>query len=247
VEARQCGDSLAIMGEPYARGAEAVLLLVEWFGIKAVAKCRIQKPYRHPVLDEKLRTRRTVVEAKAVKAALEAGVNAPSLFLVDPVSALIIMEYIEGKPLSLLIEENPRQAHAYLELLGEETARLHAAGIAHGDLTTSNALAVGDKVYIIDFGLADLKASKLDMAVDVHLFLRSLESTHPEHVDDALASFLKGYRRVLGDKAVEEMLTLVKEIRLMGRYRAERRHGGVEVKMVWGTESSSSPQVTGTR
>ncbi|KSW11324.1 hypothetical protein CF15_00160 [Pyrodictium occultum] len=228
MEARPGGGPLALggfeeLGEPFHRGAEAYLYLIDWLGRRAVLKLRVAKSYRHPLLDQRLRWRRTVNEAKAVQAALEAGVNAPAIYYVDPAAAAIVMEYIDGVSLRDLVEEKPGEAARYARMLGEAAARLHAAGISHGDLTTSNVLVSGDRVYLIDFGLASLRSEERDQAVDVHLYLRSLESTHPEHVDEMLQAFLEGYRRVRGGEAADRIMSLVREIRLMGRYREERR------------------------
>ena len=233
MEARRCGGPVEVTGTLLARGAEAEVLLVDWFGVRAVAKCRISKGYRHPTLDTVLRKRRTLAEARAIRAALEAGVSAPPVFFVEPESFLIVMEYVEGPPLARLIDEDSTAAVKFVKMLGVEAAKLHGAGIAHGDLTTSNAVASHGRLFLIDFGLSSIKAPWLDMAVDIHLLLRSLESTHPEHVETMLHAFLEGYSSVRGREQAQEMMELVREIRLMGRYRAERRRRGGEVETVW--------------
>jgi len=203
------------------RGAEAYLYLVDWFGRKAILKHRLPKRYRHHKLDVLLRRRRTVTEARAIASAQEIGVPAPSIYYVDPLEAIIVMQYLPYPSLSTVIEEDLGKAVSAAEKVGQHIARLHENGISHGDLTTSNVL-VGDKVYLIDFGLASLHSTSRDNAVDIHLFLRSLESTHPEHVEPIFNAFLKGYRSIRGEET-ENILELVDEIRLMGRYKAERR------------------------
>ncbi len=215
---------MEIMGElkPVHRGAEAYLYLIEWFGEKAVLKYRLPKRYRHSWLDALLRRRRTVTEARAIREALRVGVMAPAIYYVDPVEAVIVMEYLPYPSLSSLIERGElEKAIKACRQVGRYAAILHENGISHGDLTTSNVL-VGDDVYLIDFGLASLHSTDRDNAVDVHLFLRSLESTHPEHIDPMFQAFLDGYRGIRGGKT-EKILGLVNEIRLMGRYKAERR------------------------
>lgn len=220
---RRGGGALEI-GEMIYRGAEARLYDGLLAGRRVVVKAREAKPYRHRLLDERLRYRRTVAEARAVRAALEAGVNAPAVLLVDPVEKVIVLEHVEGRSLAELIEEDPAGARRYARELGRQAARLHAAGIAHGDLTTSNVVVTRNgEVFLVDFGLASLGASARDKAVDVHLFIRSLESTHPEHVEEMLDAFLEGYREVLGEDEARKIMELVEEIRLMGRYVEERR------------------------
>lgn len=203
------------------KGAEAYLYLVEWFGKKAILKHRLPKKYRHHKLDVLLRRRRTVTEVRAIAAAQKINIPTPSIYYVDPIDAIIVMQYLPYPSLSKVIEENLSKAISAAEEAGRHVARLHEHGISHGDLTTSNVL-VGDKVYLVDFGLASLHSTDRDNAVDVHLFLRSLESTHPDHVESIFNAFLKGYRSIRGDKT-QNILELVNEIRLMGRYKAERR------------------------
>jgi len=223
VESRRCAGAMEI--EPRFKGAEAYLYLVEFAGMKALAKKRIAKEYRHRVLDERLRYERTVEEARTMLAALEAGVTVPSVLYVDPNEKLIIIEYIEGVVFRELIEVEgcSERVRKIARRLGENVAKLHLAGIAHGDVTTSNVIvSSNDTPFIIDFGLAKKTRDIKEHAVDVHLFLRSLESTHPEHRDCIYQVFIDGYRSVAGDYT-DKILAKVNEIRLMGRYVEARR------------------------
>jgi TP53 regulating kinase-like protein len=212
------------LGAPQWRGAEAYLYIISWLGRPAILKVRLPKTYRHPLLDIELRWSRTATEARGLLAAMKAGVNVPKLYYVDPPCTLIVTEYIRGELLVNIVKEDPKNAYEQDMVLGEMAGKLHEAGIAHGDLTTSNAI-VDDKgrLYLIDFGLSTLKASLRDQAVDVHLYLRSLESTTPAHVNKMMDSFMEGYSSVRGRDKAAKILELVKEIRMMGRYVAERR------------------------
>lgn len=223
MESRRCASAMEI--EPVFKGAEAYLYLIEFAGMKALAKKRIAKDYRHRVLDERLRYERTVEEARTMLAALEAGVAVPSVLYVDPNEKLIIIEYIEGVVFRELIEVEgcSERVRKIAHRLGENVAKLHLAGIAHGDVTTSNVIVSNnDTPFIIDFGLAKKTRDIKEHAVDVHLFLRSLESTHPEHRDCIYQAFIDGYRSVAGDYT-DKILAKVDEIRLMGRYVEARR------------------------
>ena len=218
--------------KPRFKGAEAYLYLVEFAGMKALAKRRIAKEYRHRVLDERLRYERTVEEARTMLAALEAGVSVPSVLYVDPNEKLIVIEYIEGIVFRELIEVEgcSERVREIARRLGENIAKLHLAGIAHGDVTTSNVIVSNDDTpFIVDFGLAKKTRDIREHAVDVHLFLRSLESTHPEHRDCIYQAFIEGYRSIAGDYT-DKVLAKVDEIRLMGRYVEARRQ-----RTVWST------------
>ncbi len=217
------------LGEPLYRGAEAYLYEYNWLGMKAILKIRIPKKYRHSAIDDKLRSDRVFAEVKAMYTAMEVGVEVPTIYYVDPVQKIIIMEYIEGKTLAQLVREDIDRAEEYSYILGTYTAKLHEAKIAHGDLTTSNAIvsSTTGKLYLVDFGLANLGSSMREQAIDIHLFMRSLESTHPEYLEDMLRPFLDGYSSIRGREVLDKLLSIVEEIRLMGRYVEERR-------TVWG-------------
>lgn len=218
---------------PHWKGAEAYVYLAEWLGQKVVVKHRVEKRYRHPALDKRIRRSRVLAEARAILAALEAGIPAPTVYYVDADEAIIVLEYIEGILLHDLIEEDVERAEIPVTRLGYYAGLLHEANIAHGDLTTSNVIVVnGQTPVIIDYGLAEKTRVEEEKAVDVHLFLRSLESAHPEHVDEIYTWFLEGYEQARGREKTSQVLRAVEKIRLMGRYvEARRKH-----RLVWDEE-----------
>ncbi len=228
MEARRNSYTMEVEAPSY-RGAEAYLYHASLLGHRVLVKKRIGKRYRHNSLDEKLRRIRTLNEARIILATLAAGIPAPTVYYVDPEEAIIVLEYIEGKVLHDLIEEKGVNDHVLtlVEKLGYYAGVLHENNIVHGDLTTSNAIVSSTEVFLIDFGLAERSRDELDKAVDVHLFLRSLESAHPEHVEALYKAFIRGYQRARGKAKAEEVVKLVEKIRLMGRYVEERR-------LVWG-------------
>ncbi len=207
-------------------GAEAYLYPASIMDKRLLVKHRISKSYRHPHLDRRLRESRTVTEARLVLAALEAGVRVPAVFLVDTEDTVAVVERIEGQLLRDIIEREGATEHVIklVEEVGYMAGILHENDIVHGDLTTSNVVVTtDDKPFIIDFGLASHSSEEEDKAVDVHLFLRSLESTHPEHVDKLYEAFLRGYARARGPDRALKVKRLVEKIRLMGRYVEARR------------------------
>lgn len=211
----------------YALGAEALLLRTTFLGIEVIAKVRVRKPYRSRELDEALRRRRTEVEAKIISQLRLAGVPVPAVLYVDPSDGLILLEYVEGPLLKELIKEDSLgRARKYVEALGRYVALMHGLGIAHGDLTTSNVIIFRDTPYIIDFGLSRFTTKMEDFGTDIHLFIRVLESAHFRFKEVLLRSFLKGYSSVAGRERSRELMDIVKEIRMRGRYVEERRKVG---------------------
>ena len=207
------------------KGAEAYLYLIDFFGFKAILKKRIPKDYRHPEFDIKLRQKRTIKEARMLYYCRRIGVPTPTVLDVDIEETYLIIEYIDGIVLRDLIDQgvsNERLEKIFVHV-GVLIGRLHDNEIIHGDLTTSNMILQDDTLFFIDFGLAEKSNELEDQGVDLHLMLRSLESTHPEVAYKAFNYVLKGYSRVMGKEHTLKVKSKVKEIRLRGRYVEERR------------------------
>ncbi|WP_049979774.1 bifunctional N(6)-L-threonylcarbamoyladenine synthase/serine/threonine protein kinase [Halolamina rubra] len=185
------------------RGAEAIVNQQD--GV--VVKRRIPKSYRHPELDRTLRRDRTVLEARLLSEARKAGVPTPLVHDVDVPEATLRLQHVgDGDLARGLTTERART-------LGEQLARLHGAGIVHGDPTTKN-VRVGDRLFLIDFGLGYHSGHPEDHAMDLHVFEGSVAGT----ATDAAAisrAFEEGYAAV-GEEAVLERLA---EIRGRGRYQ----------------------------
>jgi TP53 regulating kinase and related kinases len=203
------------------RGAEADVLKGEWCGRPAVYKVRRPLLYRLPELDKLIRSQRTVREAQMIHQSKLAGVSAPHLYYLSPQEALLVMEFVEGERLkTLLLEEGLARGRvtALGEGFGRSIARLHAAGIMHGDLTTSNVLADGDVLSLIDFGLAIHSQRLEDHAVDLRLIKETLTGAHNEVSKRFMKSLLSGYSSVLGTARAEAVTRKLAEIERRGRY-----------------------------
>ncbi len=202
-----------------AKGAEADILLdPDWNGRRAIVKRRGVKKYRHPEIDREVRRYRTLHEADIIRRAREAGVPTPLIFQLDTEAATIVMEYVEGTKVrdavpKLNLEEN----RSLFRTIGEEAGRLHAAGIIHGDLTTSNMITAGSRVVFIDFGLGEVSGEIEKRGVDFNLMVRMLISTHYTVMEELLEAFKDGYRASMGDGS-EEVFARADEVRRRGRY-----------------------------
>jgi TP53 regulating kinase-like protein len=115
--------------------------------------------------------------------------------------------------------------------VGAAVGRLHAAGVVHGDLTTSNLMlrppprpaaddgALGGAVVLVDFGLAAQSVQDEDRAVDLYVLERAFASTHPA----AAGALFRG--EVLGAYAAafgggRAALRRLEEVRMRGRKRS---------------------------
>ncbi len=207
------------------KGAEANLYLENWHGKKVIIKERIPKKYRLPVLDERIRTYRTVHEPQLMHEAKKAGVPTPTIYMVDLAKKSIIMEYVEGKQVKRIL--NQLSAKERIELcrkIGILIGRLHKNGIIHGDLTTSNMILTSNgKIYFVDFGLGEFSKELEAKGVDLHLMKRALQSTHYLFAEESFNAVLEGYAEAVGEVEAKKVLEKIREIELRGRYIAERR------------------------
>ncbi len=187
-----------------------------------MVKHRISKRYRIPDIDRKLRSTRTALESKLLTDAKQAGVPTPLVYEVDQSGMRIVMEFIDGKQVKLVLDRlRPKVRRKLCELIGRQVARLHRAGIVHGDLTTSNMILTRDgKVYFVDFGLGEYNPSIEARGVDLHLLRRALQSIHFRITDDAYQSVLSGYRREFGEGA-KRVVKRAEEVERRGRYVAK--------------------------
>ena len=167
------------------RGAEAVVTACEWHGRPAVVKHRNRRSYRHPDLETRLVVERLRAEARLLERASGAGLPVPALYAVDPAAATLVMAWLPGEPLERALRAP--NGVAWLPQLGELLARIHTAGIVHGDPTTSNFVADGSPggdvngtLSVIDFGLGAASDDDEQRATDLRVLLESLEAHHPE-------------------------------------------------------------------
>ncbi|HVL87130.1 MAG TPA: bifunctional N(6)-L-threonylcarbamoyladenine synthase/serine/threonine protein kinase [Candidatus Thermoplasmatota archaeon] len=198
-----------------AHGAEAQVFRVLYRGRPAVVKRRLPKRYRHPQIDGALRAQRTRTEGRLLAEAKRAGVRTPIVFDIRPEQGELWMEELAAPRLrEVLGEASRKDLENLLRSAGEAVARLHDADVVHGDLTTSNLLAHGDGVALLDFGLGVRSRDPEDKGTDLHVLMEALSATHAEGLFDFV---LGGYRSEAKDpKPVEESLA---QIVRRGRYR----------------------------
>ncbi len=205
------------------RGAEASVYLGDWFGEEAVFKVREPKQYRHPVLDSKIRRLRTLHEASFIAEARRLGVATPLIYFVDQERGEIVMQFLHGRRLKEIIDgdDGAEVVEMWCREVGRYIARLHVGRVIHGDLTTSNFIVVGDRLALIDFGLAFYSTRLEDQAVDLHLLDMVAESAHHGSFERVTEAVLEGYREVMGAGEAEKVLRQLKEVERRGRYKKQ--------------------------
>lgn len=141
-----------------------------------VRKKRLKKKYRDVQLDALLRSRRTRREARILRKAKAAGAPVPELLDEDEKKCELQLERVPGALMARLVEDDAPDLEELSTAAGAALAKIHAAGIVHGDYSTSNIIASGGTtaVTVIDFGLASFSESIEERAEDVLLYRKSL-------------------------------------------------------------------------
>ncbi|MFH0711576.1 MAG: KEOPS complex kinase/ATPase Bud32 [archaeon] len=206
-----------------SQGAEAKIYLIEnprsscenprakLSSNKHTLKSRTPKSYRHPQLDNQIRTRRTKSEAKILTKAFSIGANVPKVITQNKFDLEI--QFIDGDRLSETLNSYPeKKQFQIMQQLGTQVALLHANNIIHGDLTTSNTILSSNQVYLIDFGLSFISTKTENKAVDIHLLKQALEAKHFQNHESLFKNFLKTYRN-------KEIIEHLKTVEKRGRYK----------------------------
>jgi TP53 regulating kinase-like protein len=192
------------------KGAESNIYLTKWYDKKAISKIRIPKIYRHRMLDDDLRRRRTISESKMIMLAKEFGLRTPYIYFVDPFRAEIIMEFISGTRASKVLTSS------ICNEIGRFVSTLHLFNIIHGDLAPANFI-VNRKITMIDMGLSFHSTRREDKAMDIRLFKEILKSTYHRNCSEFFGDFLDGYKSV-NSKELEKILQRIDEIETRKRY-----------------------------
>ena len=197
------------------RGAEAELRRTEWHGRPAVEKIRLPKAYRHERIDRELRTSRLRAEVRLMAEARGVGVSVPIIYDVDLARDRLVMEFVDGPTAKELLQRGRGGPSEIAEAIGRLAGTLHAHGIVHGDLTTSNMLWREGRLYVIDFSMGEKTESLEAQGVDLRLLKEAWTSAHFDLLDlfdEVLAAYRETYARA--DEAVAKLA----EIEDRGRY-----------------------------
>jgi TP53 regulating kinase-like protein len=127
----------------------------------------------------------------------------------------IKMEFLDGKKLSKTLDKE-KDSIRICKKIGENIAKLHDAGIIHGDLTTSNMILKNNQVYFIDYGLSFESNKSEDKAVDLHLIKQALEAKHYTNFEKYFKAILEGYKI---SKNSTEILKRLLAVEKRGRYK----------------------------
>ncbi|KAJ8607969.1 hypothetical protein MRB53_039973 [Persea americana] len=231
------------------QGAEAHLYKTTFLSASrpVALKIRPKKQWRHAILDKRLTRSRILAEARVLAKCLREDVRVPAVLALDADDGWLIVEWIHGVTVKQALRERKANAstgtketggedmelRALLRRVGAAVGKLHAAGIIHGDLTTSNMMvepqvpqqqeesrdklvpgALAGEIVLIDFGLATQAVQEEERAVDLYVLERAFGSTHPREealFGEVLAAYEKSY------KGARITLKRLEDVRMRGR------------------------------
>lgn len=197
------------------RGAEAELRRTDWHGRPAVEKVRLPKAYRHEGLDDAIRKARLRMEARLMSEARKAGIAVPVIYDVDLAGHRLVMEFVDGPQVKEVLQKRLDDPAEVARAVGRMAGTLHAHGLVHGDLTTSNMLWRDRRIYAIDLSMGEKTSSVESQGVDLRLLKEAWTSAHfdlAELFDHVLAA----YREAC--PGAEAAIAKMREIEERGRY-----------------------------
>lgn len=224
------------------QGAEGRLYKTTYLlpDIACALKYRPPKPWRHPVLDQRLTRHRILSEARILAKCRRDGLRVPSVYALDESAGWMMLEWIEGTPVRVNINnrlgsrtegiEDDDELKDLMRKIGMAVGKMHSIGIIHGDLTTSNmmlkppaggqpdnATGLEGEIVIIDLGLASGGVHDEDRAVDLYVLERAFGSTHPR-AECIFNEVLEAYKQSFKQAGVA--LKKLEEVRMRGRKRS---------------------------
>ncbi|KAH7555624.1 serine/threonine-protein kinase bud32 [Bipolaris maydis] len=248
---------------PITQGAEALLYTTPFLlaSSPAILKYRPPKAYRHPTLDRRLTRQRLLAEARSLLRVKKEGINVPGVLSVDADQGWMVLEFLGGATVRRVLDGWARRAEQakretgaaaaavaadeqdmidLMARIGREIGKLHAVGVCHGDLTTSNIMVRSPcssndddeeqeeedeakrlirhgTIYLIDFGLTSASIADEDKAVDLYVLERAFSATHPA-AEPLFNQVLSAYAET--GKGAKSVLKRLEGVRLRGRKRS---------------------------
>ncbi|CVL13845.1 BUD32 protein kinase [Fusarium proliferatum] len=222
------------------QGAEGRLYKTTYLlrDIPCALKYRPPKPWRHPILDQRLTKHRILSEARILAKCRRDGVRVPAVYAVDESAGWLMLEWIPGGPVRKSINgrlgnrtegiESDVELKDLMRKIGTAIGNMHKIGIVHGDLTTSNMMlqppanpqdgnSLHGELVIIDLGLASGSISDEDRAVDLYVLERAFGSTHPR-AECLFPEVLEAYGQTF--KQAKIVLKKLEDVRMRGRKRS---------------------------
>ena len=144
------------------------------------------------------------------------GVSVPILYDIDVRGHRLVMEFLSGATAKDLLQGGRGDPAPLARDIGRLAGTLHANGIVHGDLTTSNMIVHEGRLYLIDFSMGEKTDSLEAKGVDLRLLKEAWTSAHFVLAGLFESEVLAGYRET--NPHADEVIAKLAEIEERGRY-----------------------------
>ncbi|UKZ52079.1 serine/threonine-protein kinase bud32 [Trichoderma virens] len=207
------------------QGAEGRLYKTTYLlpSIPCALKYRPPKPWRHPILDQRLTKHRILSEARILSKCRRDGLRVPDVYALDEAAGWLMLEWVQGTPVRININqrlgdrtegiEADEELKDLMRRIGAAVGKMHSIGIIHGDLTTSNMMLNPPSG-------PDRNRQRVhdeDRAVDLYVLERAFGSTHPR-AECIFGEVLDAYKQSFKQAGVA--LKKLEEVRMRGRKRS---------------------------
>ncbi|KAK4556827.1 serine/threonine-protein kinase bud32 [Recurvomyces mirabilis] len=174
----------------------------------------------------------------------------PAVLALDWERGWMMTEWVHGRTIKQAIydtqasrkgvegEQRLQDLKGLLSRVGEVVGKLHASGVIHGDLTTSNIMlrpndtttpgvtsteSLDGDIVLIDFGLSTQSVSDEDRAVDLYVLERAFGSTHPREeglFPEVLTAYAESEGSGMNGKIGKLVLRKLEDVRMRGRKKS---------------------------
>ncbi|EED89863.1 predicted protein, partial [Thalassiosira pseudonana CCMP1335] len=190
---------------------------------KSICKERFPKKYRHPKLDVSLTKNRTKAEARCLIRCRRADVPCPNVLGIGNWSNGTTRDDADGNEVTNTTYQQQERITTMIDsqtlsvanILGGMVAKMHAAGVIHGDLTTSNVM-IRNPLWVSNGDQHKQQNNAEEKAVDLYVLERAFLSTHPE--SEPLPMSTKASVG-LYTHVVSSVMNRLEQVRLRGRKR----------------------------
>lgn len=180
------------------QGAEGRLYKTTYLqpGLPCALKYRPPKPWRHPVLDQRLTKHRILSEARILARCRRDGLRVPAVYAVDEAAGWLMIEWVPGAPVRARVNEalgdrtrgieEDAGLRGLMRRIGAAVGKMHKTGVVHGDLTTSNMMLSPHPLNEVDGADDDAPPAEEPLAGEIVIIDLGLASTSVQEEDRAV-------------------------------------------------------------
>ena len=133
----------------------------------------------------------------------------PSIFclILDQNAAMIVQEYVDVNLFMKRVKDRSL-SDKHKKQLRHKVERLHDLGIVHLDLKSDNVGLLNDEVYLIDFGVSNVKQRGFELVFNINVISDSIGVGVMTHNPDSLRGVLEFNDKLTDPKKIYRWVTV---------------------------------------